>query len=499
QGHNTMFEITNTSDEEWPHWVFSMNRPLGLNEPTAWGESWQNNGLFVHQDDSETTIRNLGHQSPVRPGESVQIHTYSNTQKFFLPTDFRVRPAERRLVPIADRSVDIEEYSVWHGNNFHHAIVVQNTTTEAGRPRIIQNWEVHFDVDGGGMNLTTVPNAQVIQTTSSSAILAYIPGDGQVLHPEQVLHLSIIGTFVPNSSITNVRVYEHVGTPYDGWPPFVPPPPNGNGNDNGNGNGNGGNNGGNDDNGDNGGNGGNNEGGNGGDSGGNIIEEGSLIFEAVFCDEGFDIWQERDQNWRTVTLIARNTSQTTSYDVDAELNLPENIFLRRNTEITASLGIIQPGEEASAEFQIYVFRSFAERTINFAFDIEANGAALEFPVSYIIPASDSRWRLAGRELEFLEHNVTRRPEIREITFRRLAGAERVYVISVTGFETFVDDTPYFFWMATEGTFLISTHIGCTVEFRPDQGTYGRNLPFIVGLGDGQGSVVRIREWAYVLH
>jgi len=78
-GHNTMFEITNTSNEEWPHWVFSVNRPLGLNEPTAWGQSWQNNGLFVFQDDSETTIRNLGHQAPVQPGESVQIHTYSNT------------------------------------------------------------------------------------------------------------------------------------------------------------------------------------------------------------------------------------------------------------------------------------------------------------------------------------------------------------------------------------------------------------------------------------
>jgi len=29
-GHNSMFVVTNTSNEEWPHWVLSMNRPLGL-------------------------------------------------------------------------------------------------------------------------------------------------------------------------------------------------------------------------------------------------------------------------------------------------------------------------------------------------------------------------------------------------------------------------------------------------------------------------------------
>ena len=51
-GHNTMFEITNTSSEVWYHWVFSVNRNLGLNIPTSWGTSWQNNGLFVHQDNS---------------------------------------------------------------------------------------------------------------------------------------------------------------------------------------------------------------------------------------------------------------------------------------------------------------------------------------------------------------------------------------------------------------------------------------------------------------
>ena len=138
-GHNIMFEVTNTGNEDWPHWVFSANRPLGLNVPTQWGESWQNNGLFVHQDDSETAIRNLGHQAPVRPGESVQIHTYSNTQPFFMPTDFRVRPAERRLVPLADRDVQVLQHSEWLGTNFHHAVVVQNISN-----RIIQNWEMHL-------------------------------------------------------------------------------------------------------------------------------------------------------------------------------------------------------------------------------------------------------------------------------------------------------------------------------------------------------------------
>ena len=189
---------------------------MGYNEPTAWGESWQNNGLFVHQDASETTIRNLGHQAPVRPGESVEIHTYSNSQRFFTPTDFRLRPAERRLVPLQDRSYQVLVHSEW-GNNFNHAIAVVNTSD-----RIIQNWEIHFDVAGGGMTIDSAPNAQIVQTTSGSAILLYIPGDGQVLHPGQNLHMGMIGTFVPGSSITNVRIYERVGTAYGGWPDFVP-------------------------------------------------------------------------------------------------------------------------------------------------------------------------------------------------------------------------------------------------------------------------------------
>ncbi|MCL2216353.1 MAG: cellulose binding domain-containing protein, partial [Defluviitaleaceae bacterium] len=191
-GHNTQFRITNTSNNTWPHWVFSMNRPLGLRVPTGWGTPWQNNGLFVHQDASETTIRNLGHQAPVAPGGSVTIHTYSNTQRFFMPTDFRLRPAELRLVPVADRTYEVLEHSEWQGAFFNHAISAVNVSS-----RIIQNWEIHFDVAGGGMNINSVPNARIIQSTSSSAILAYIPGDGQVLHPGQNIHLGMIGTFIP--------------------------------------------------------------------------------------------------------------------------------------------------------------------------------------------------------------------------------------------------------------------------------------------------------------
>jgi len=233
-----MFVITNTSNEEWPHWVLSMNRPLGLNEPTAWGESWQNNGLFVYQDFSETTIRNLGHQAPVMPGESVEIHTYSNSQQFYMPTDFRLRAAERRLVPMQDRTYEVLVHSEW-GNNFNHAISIVNTSNRA-----IQNWEIHFGVLGGGMSIDSAPNAEIVQTTSGSAILLYVPGGGQVLHPGQNLHMGMIGTFVPGSTITNVRIYERIGTAYGGWPDFVPgqpgttpppwptptPPPNGNGN-----------------------------------------------------------------------------------------------------------------------------------------------------------------------------------------------------------------------------------------------------------------------------
>jgi len=224
-GHNTYIQLTNTGSDTWYHWVLSINRNMGLPVPTAWGQSWQNNGLFVYQGNNETTVRNLGHTAPIAPGEYVRMMMYSTTTPLHMPTDFRLRPAELRPVPLPDHTYEVLEHSEWLGQFFNHAIEVVNTSN-----RIIQNWEVHFDITGGGMYIDCVPNAVVTQTTSGSALLAYVPGDGQVLHPGQVIHLGMIGTFVPGSQIVNVRVYERIGTPYGGFPPFVVDPGD-NGND----------------------------------------------------------------------------------------------------------------------------------------------------------------------------------------------------------------------------------------------------------------------------
>ena len=235
-----------------------MNRPLGL------GESFQNGGLVAYQGLSETALGYLCHNAPVPVGGYVSIWLYGTHNGVVpVPTDVRLTRAERRVLPTDDYTLDVRVHSEWRPGQLRHAIVLVSTTS-----RIIQGWDVEFDISGGAY-ISAVDIGKVVQTTSSSALFTYTPGEHRVWHYGQELHLGMSGTTSPGTSVSieNVVVFERVAVPYGGWPDWVPETPgNGNGGGNNGGGGNGGNNGAG--NGGNNGGGGNNSGGNNGVGGG---------------------------------------------------------------------------------------------------------------------------------------------------------------------------------------------------------------------------------------
>jgi hypothetical protein len=220
-GYNAELRIVNTGNEPLYEWVLSMNRPMGL------GANFQNGGLVAYQGQSETTIGFLDHNAPVPVGGSVSIWLYGTHSGVVpIPTDFRLTRAERRVIPTTDYSLDIRVHSEWNPGYLRHAIVLVNTTN-----RVIQGWEVEFDIIGGA-NIAAVDIGNVAQTTSSSALFTYTPGTHRSWHPGQELHLGMTGITTPGTtvSITNVVVYERVAVPYGGWEDWIPTPPNGNDN-----------------------------------------------------------------------------------------------------------------------------------------------------------------------------------------------------------------------------------------------------------------------------
>ena len=230
-----------------------------------------------------------------------------------------------------------------------------------------------------------------------------------------------------------------------------------------------------------------------------VVVFGDLIIGVAFSEEGFDGWSLRDRFFVRVVLTVENTSATNTYNVDAILNLPDNVFLRRREHI-AALGEIAPGDETSTAFEIYLFRSFTERTIDLSFDIEAQGYLINIPLTRLIPANVRGMRLSGQDFAFdTIVPVTRQPIINEIVVEPIDGLPGAYVIRVTDFYTFSDRTPYFFWRTAEGTLLQSSHNADTVEFRADPGTGGRRVPIVVSLGDLEGSVVRVWIWVEGRH
>ncbi|MCL2357994.1 MAG: cellulose-binding domain-containing protein, partial [Defluviitaleaceae bacterium] len=250
-GYNAELRIINTGTTPLYEWVLSVNRPLGL------GESFQNGGLVAYQGLSETAIVYLCHNAPVPVGGYVSIWLYGTHNGVVpIPTDVRLTRAERRVVPTDDYTLDVRVHSEWGPGQLRHAIVLVSTTS-----RIIQGWDVEFDISGGAY-ISAVDIGNVVQTTSSSALFTYTPGEHRVWHYGQELHLGMSGTTSPGTSvqIENVVVFERVAVPYGGWPDWIPETPG-----NGNGGGNGGNNGG----GNNGGGGNGGSPGNGGGTGNN--------------------------------------------------------------------------------------------------------------------------------------------------------------------------------------------------------------------------------------
>jgi hypothetical protein len=221
---------------------------------------------------------------------------------------------------------------------------------------------------------------------------------------------------------------------------------------------------------------------------------GDLSFEINFSEEGFSSWELRDRFLVSVTFLVKNNSSTHSHSVSGVMNLPENVNLRRE-DGSFDLGTIAPNSEICVSFEIYLFRSFAYRTLYLDFDITTQSQTKELSFSYLIPADERGMRLAGRELEFFTIiPVTTQPVISEIVIEPISGVDGAYIIRISDFYTFSDMTPYFFWRTAEGTFLEASSDSNTVEFRADVGTGGRRIPLIVGLGDREGSVVRATIW-----
>ena len=220
-GYNAEVVITNTGSEDIIDWVLSANSNLGLG-PTGIGSG----GRLAFQNAYETVISYLDWNYRIPAGGSVTLWLNgSHTGVAPVPTAYRLNIAELQLVPTSDYSIDIRVHSEWD-DRFDHAISLVNTTN-----RVIQGWQVAFDISGGAW-VEYCPIADVVQTTSGSALLVYRPGSGQSWHPGMNLYLQVMGTRNVNEAveISNVRVYERVAAPYGGWgtgPNLIPQPPNG--------------------------------------------------------------------------------------------------------------------------------------------------------------------------------------------------------------------------------------------------------------------------------
>ena len=220
-GYNAEIVITNTGSEDITDWVLSANRYLGLGA-TGIGSG----GRLAFQNTYETVISYLDWNYRIPAGGSISIWLNgSHTGEAPVPTDYRLTSAVLQPVPTSDYSIEIRVHSEWD-DRFDHAISLVNTTD-----RVIQGWQVAFDISGGAW-VEDCPIADVIQTTSGSAILVYKQGSGQSWHPGMNLYLQVMGTRNIGEvvAISNVRVYELVATLYGGWgtgQDLMPRPPTG--------------------------------------------------------------------------------------------------------------------------------------------------------------------------------------------------------------------------------------------------------------------------------
>jgi len=250
EGYNAELRVYNTTSTPFYAWQLSMNRPMGL------PADWINGGFVAYQNASETVIGYLCHNAPIPPGGSISLWLFGeNTNgNVPIPTDFRLTPMSRRVVPVDDYTMSIARHNQWEPFQFNHAIVLQNISN-----RIIRGYEVEFEI-AGGADITRVDIGNIVQTTSGAALITYTPGTHRSWHLGEVHHLGMTGTaHTASISIENVVVWERIAVQYGMWPDWTPPPvdwDNNNGGNNGNGgNGNNGgnNNGGDNDNNDNGG------------------------------------------------------------------------------------------------------------------------------------------------------------------------------------------------------------------------------------------------------
>lgn len=212
-GYNAELRIINNRNYDIDNWVLHVNRNLGLTE------SFRNNGLFVYQSDSVTTIRHLYHNSYIPSGGSISIWAYSTTNSWPNPSDFRLTTAVHERLPYNYYTLSVANYNEWAPNYFHHAIILQNISD-----RLLQGWRVEFDIIGGA-TINSIDSSNFYQLSPNEGVAYNIPRSTQAFHSGQVLHLGIHGSKLSSSvGFENIRVYHLVAHPYTDFSEVIEEP-----------------------------------------------------------------------------------------------------------------------------------------------------------------------------------------------------------------------------------------------------------------------------------
>ena len=204
-GYNAEIVITNNTDEDMYQWVLNLNRNMGLLENGVQG------GKLAYQENSFTTIGYIDWNSFIPAGESITLWlTNTNINRLPVPTDFRITPATRRLVPVEDYTYSINYHNEW-SNRFDLGLSTINASD-----RVIQGWELEFEINGViestsiGTLVTTGP------ALTGPALIIHTPRSNQSWHPGQNNYFTLGG--VGNGvTITDLQIFEMVAEPYEGF------------------------------------------------------------------------------------------------------------------------------------------------------------------------------------------------------------------------------------------------------------------------------------------
>ena len=208
-GYNAEVVITNNTDEGLYQWVLNLNRNMGLLENGVQG------GVLAYQEGSVTTVGYIDWNSYIPAGESITLW-FTNTRtdgSLPIPTDFRITPATRVLIPVEDYTYSINYHNEW-SNRFDLGLSTVNVSD-----RVIQGWELEFEING-------VIESTSIGTlvTTGPALIIHTPRSGQSWHPGQNNYFTL-GGVGSGVTITDLQIFEMVAVPYEDFDDTLVPRP----------------------------------------------------------------------------------------------------------------------------------------------------------------------------------------------------------------------------------------------------------------------------------